>query len=228
MIIATGSRGFVGSNLMNRLSEKHEVSGLDRGGIFNPQEGDIVFHCACDGDARGSNANIVNHTKDNIGIFTQILQTSIDRGVKRFVYISSAGVTWEKTVYAIEKLACEEILKLLSSIHGFEYVIVRPHNLFGEGMNLGDKSRNVIANFIKKTVNEEPLEIIGDPKTTRQFTYIGQLIDILEGCIDKHTNETLTVGSGVETSVEDLKYMITNLYKTMKWVDRGLENESDY
>lgn len=199
----TGASGFVGTNLVNRLGDKGDQS--------------IVFHLACDGDSRGSNNNIVEHTENNILLFTKVLQQSIKDGLKRFIYVSSAGVTWEKTVYAIEKLACEEILKLMASIHGFEYVIVRPHNLFGEHMKLEDKNRNVIANFIRERLAGNEVEIIGDPHATRQFTYIGQLIDVLEESITKNTNQTITVTSGVETSIEDLDYMITNLIKTIKW-----------
>lgn len=199
----TGASGFVGQNLSKRLGDKGTP--------------DIVFHLACDGDARGSNYNIVCHTQDNLLLFVETLDRAIKEGLKRFIYISSAGVTWEKTVYAIEKLACEEILKLMASIHGFEYVIVRPHNLFGEHMNLKDKNRNVIANFIRERLAGNEVPIIGDPHTTRQFTYIEQLIDVLEESIVKNTNQTITVTSGVETSIEDLDYMITNLVKTIKW-----------
>jgi UDP-glucose 4-epimerase len=204
----TGASGFVGKNLVNRLSESHNVSDI----------GDVVIHLACDGDSRGSNERIVEHTKNNIGIFTEILEQSIKEGVKRFIYISSSGVTWEKTVYAVEKLACEEILKLMAQKHGFEYVIIRPHNLFGEHMNLKDKNRNVIANFIKKRLAGEQVEIIGDVKATRQFTYIGDLVNAIEKSLTENTNQTITVTSGIETSIEDLDYMITNLVKTIKWV----------
>jgi len=215
----SGASGFVGTNLVNKLSEKHKIS------TVMTNDTDAVIHLACDGDARGSNERIVEHTHNNLLIFTEILEEAIRNKVKRFIYISSAGVTWEKTVYAIEKLACEEILKLMANKHGFEYVIIRPHNLFGENMNLGDKNRNVIANFIKRTIAGEEVEIIGSPKATRQFTYIGQLIDEIEKSLTENTNQTITVTSGIETSIEDLDYMIKNLYKTILWVQSSLTTE---
>jgi nucleoside-diphosphate-sugar epimerase len=181
---------------------------------------EVVIHLACDGDSRNSNKNLVEHTKNNIDIFTEVLDRACHCLVDRFIYISSVEAEKELNVYAIEKRTNEKILKVMESLYGFEYVIIRPHTLFGENMNLNDKNRNVIANFIKKTIAGEDIEIIGDPKTTRQFTYIGQLIDVIEKSLTDNTNKTITVSSGIETSIEDLDYMIKNLYKTIKWVEK--------
>jgi len=209
----TGESGFVGQNLKKRIDLSPQSDNL------------VVFHLACDGDSRGSNKKLVEHTKNNLLLFTEVLEDSIGKGLKRFIYISSSEAETEHNVYSIEKRACEKLLVVMAKEYGFEYVIVRPYTLFGEEMNIGDKNRNVIANFIKKTILGEPIEIIGDIKATRQFTYIGQLIDVLEDCITNHTNETVTVTSGIETSVEDLDYMIKNLYKTIKWVGGKIKNE---
>lgn len=206
----TGVSGFIGTNLKERLGDKGTP--------------DIVIHLACDGDSRASNSNIVEHTENNLVLFIKVLDEAIKNKVKRFIYISSVEAEKELNVYAIEKRANEKILQVMAKEYGFEYVIIRPHTLFGEHMNLNDKNRNVIANFIKKTIAGEPVEIIGDTKTTRQFTYIGQLIDVIEQSLTENTNQTITVSSGIETSIEDLDYMIKNLYKTIKWVDKNASN----
>ncbi len=214
-ILCTGASGFVGTNLVNKLSEKYEVSTT-----FPSFETDVVIHLACDGDSRASNSHITEHTENNTLIFVKVLEDAILSGIKRFIYISSAEAEKELNVYAIEKRANEKILEVLAKEYGFEYVIIRPHTLFGEHMNLTDKNRNVVANFIKKTISGEEVELIGDQKTTRQFTYIGQLIDVIEKSLTENTNQTITVTSGIETSIEDLDYMIKNLYKTIKWVEK--------
>lgn len=212
-IFISGSSGFVGKNLVDRLNENHNVftfhPGFDLG---------AVIHLACDGDSRASNSHIVEHTENNLVLFIKTLDEAIKNGLKRFIYISSVEAEKELNVYAIEKRANEKILQVMAKEYGFEYVIIRPHTLFGEHMNLQDKNRNVIANFIKKTIAGEDVEIIGDVKATRQFTYIGQLIDVIEQSLTENTNQTITVNSGIETSIEDLDYMIKNLYKTIKWV----------
>ena len=214
-ILVTGSSGFVGTNLVNKLSEKHNVSTT-----FPTHTTDVVIHLACDGDSRSSNSNLIGHTQNNIGIFTEVLEDSIVNSVKRFIYISSIEAEKELNVYAIEKRANEKILQVTANEYGFEYVIIRPHTLFGENMNLNDKNRNVIANFIKKTIAGEEVEIIGDVNATRQFTYIEDLVNAIEKSLTENTNQTITVTSGIETSIKDLDYMIKNLYKTIKWVEK--------
>lgn len=200
--------GFVGRNLKQRL-----------GDTGTP---DVVFHLACDGDSRGSNRKIVEHTRSNIGIFTEVLEDSISKGLKRFIYISSSEAETEHNVYAIEKAACEKLLKVMAKEYGFDYVIVRPSNLFGEHMKFEDRQRGVIANFIRCKVTGEPFTII-DPTVTKKFTYIGDLVDVLVEAITDHTNETITVTSGIETSIGDLAYMVDHLYETMLSVK--LKNE---
>jgi len=207
----SGYTGFVGKNLVNKLSEKHEVT----------DKGDIVIHLACDGDSRASNSHIYEHTTNNLLLFTKVLEEAIKNGLKRFIYISSIEAEKELNVYAIEKRANEKILEVIAKEYGFEYVIIRPHTLFGEQMNLNDKNRNVITNFIKKTIKGEEVEIIGDINATRQFTYIGDLVNAIEKSLTENTNQTITVTSGIETSIKDLDYMIKNLYKTIKWVEKN-------
>jgi nucleoside-diphosphate-sugar epimerase len=217
-ILITGASGFVGTNLVNKLSEKHNVRCVDRDDTFTLSGRDIVIHLACDGDSRASNSHIKEHTKNNLLLFTEILEAAINAGVKRFIYISSIEAEKELNVYAIEKRANEKILQVIAKEYGFDYVIIRPHTLFGEHMNLNDKNRNVIANFIKKTITGEEVEIIGDVNATRQFTYIEDLVKVIENSLTENTNQTITVTSGIETSIKDLDYMIKNLYKTILWV----------
>lgn len=213
-ILITGHTGFMGKNLMNKLSENHEVWGWSGDGELNCNV-DVVIHCACDGDSRNSNKNFKEHTNNNLILFCNVLDEAI-KHKSRFIYISSIEAEKELNVYGIEKSTCEKILKCICN----EYVIIRPHTLFGEHMNLNDKNRNVIANFIKKTIAGEEVEIIGDVNTTRQFTYVEDLTNTIEKSLTENTNQTITVTSGIETSIKDLDYMIKNLYKTIKWVEK--------
>lgn len=209
-----GLTGFVGKNLEPRIK------------AF-PETKDIIFiHLACDGDSRGSNRKLVQHTMSNTLLFTVELMKAVGLGVKRFIYISSVEAEKELNVYAIEKRANEKILQVMAKEYGFDYVIIRPHPLFGKYMNLEDKNRNVIANFIKKTIKGENVDIIGDVNATRQFTYVEDLIDAIEKSLTDNTNQTITVTSGIETSIKDLDYMIKNLYKTIKWVKNASNNKT--
>ena len=55
------------------------------------------------------------------------------------------------------------------------YVIFRPHNVYGELQNIGDRYRNVLGIFINQIMRGEPLSIFGDGTQTRAFSYVGDV-----------------------------------------------------
>ena len=79
----------------------------------------------------------------------------------RFIYSSSSSVYGKQDVpfresmipqpediYGITKAAMENSTKVMSSVYGFRYVIIRPHNVYGPRQNLSDPYRNVVGIFI--------------------------------------------------------------------------------
>ena len=59
------------------------------------------------------------------------------------------------------------------------YVIFRPHNVYGERQNIGDRYRNVLGIFMNQILRGEPLTIFGDGEQTRAFSYVGDIIDAI-------------------------------------------------
>jgi UDP-glucose 4-epimerase len=55
---------------------------------------------------------------------------------------------------------------------GMNYIIFRPHNVYGERQNIGDRYRNVIGIFMNQILRGENITIFGDGEQTRAFTYI--------------------------------------------------------
>src|SRR5690606_4619561 len=55
---------------------------------------------------------------------------------------------------------------------GLDYVIFRPHNVYGENQNIGDKYRNVIGIFMNQIMQGSPMTIFGDGSQQRAFSYI--------------------------------------------------------
>ena len=211
-----GHKGFVGKNLIERLVNKHPLRGFGREDTLNFYNVDCVIHLACDADSRNSNTHIESAVENNIGIFSKVLAEAIRKNVKRFIYVSSIEAETEHNVYAICKSACEKILR----VSGMEYVIVRPCNLYGPYMDLKDKHRNVIANFMRCLRDKEPMEIIGDGFTFYQFTYIKTLIDELEKALTEYTHQTITVGNGPLISINELTQLLEGITTTWDWVKK--------
>ena len=65
-----------------------------------------------------------------------------------------------------------------TSMFGLDYVIFRPHNVYGERQNIGDRYRNVIGIFMNQIMRGEPMTIFGDGTQTRAFTYVGDVAPV--------------------------------------------------
>jgi UDP-glucose 4-epimerase len=108
--------------------------------------------------------------------------------------------------YGIAKLAVEQELKISHDLFGLNYIIFRPHNVYGERQNIGDKYRNVIGIFMNQIMNGEPLTVFGDGGQTRAFTYIRDAAPIMAESIQIKDayNQIFNVGSDKPISVNTL------------------------
>ena len=81
--------------------------------------------------------------------------------------------------YGIAKYAVELDLKAANEMFGLNYIIFRPHNVYGEHQNIVDKYRNVIGIFMNQILNNQPLSVFGDGLQTRAFSYIDDVAPII-------------------------------------------------
>jgi nucleoside-diphosphate-sugar epimerase len=213
MIACTGSRGFLGKNLLDRLKNVKE---FNRGDELLLDGVDTVIHLACDADSRNSNKNLPNSVHDNTGVFVDVLAEALHCGVKRFIYISSIEAEDEKNVYGICKRANEKILQ----VSGIPYVIIRPCNLYGKYMDLHDEKRNVVANFMRSLKEHKPLNIIGDGSKSYPFTFVKPVVDTIIESLTQYTNQTLTVGSSLYISINQLANLLEGITTTWDWVKK--------
>src|SRR5262249_27124532 len=153
--------------------------------LFEKHAIDYVFHLAAYA-AEGLSHFIkrFNYQNNLIGSIN-LINASVNYGVKCFVFTSSIAVYGsaqppmiEETMplpedsYGIAKYAVECELKTSYEMFGLNYIIFRPHNVYGEHQNIGDRYRNVIGIFMNQIMRGQPLTIFGDGSQTRAFTYI--------------------------------------------------------
>ena len=89
---------------------------------------------------------------------------------------------------------------------GMDYVVFRPHNVYGENQNIGDKYRNVIGIFMNQIMQGQPLTIFGDGTQTRAFSYIDDVaIPIAKSVnIPAAYNQVFNIGADKPYAVNDL------------------------
>jgi len=240
-ILIPGSRGLVGSNLYKRLLEEgHSVYGMDLvegcdlrdkvkvDALMQKISPDYVYMLAAEASESTSQTSPIHMTENNSGIFVNVLTSAINAGVKKFLYTSSAAVYGEanvpykedgptipKDVYGVNKLACEQMLKIMAKVHGFKYTIFRPHNIYGEGQNMSDPTRNVVALFMRNIIEKRPYKLFGNGEMRRAFSYVGDVVEVLvEALSMKFDNITLNVGSCNDISIKELSDMIQEIAGT--------------
>ena len=80
---------------------------------------------------------------------------------------------------------------------GLDYVIFRPHNVYGARQNIGDRYRNVVGIFMNQILQGQPMTIFGDGTQTRAFSYIDDVAPVMAAAIDAAAawNQVFNVGA---------------------------------
>jgi UDP-glucose 4-epimerase len=153
--------------------------------LFEAHQFHYVYHLAAYA-AEGLSPFIrrFNYTNNLIGS-VNLINESVKHGARCFVFISSIAVYGTNQLpmredltpepedpYGISKYAVELNLHAAHRMFGLNYVIFRPHNVYGEGQNLGDRYRNVVGIFMNQVMQGESMTIFGDGLQTRAFSYI--------------------------------------------------------
>lgn len=236
-ILIFGASGLVGTNLTKRLLlEGHTVFSHRGRKDFDLRDKqkteeyiqlnspDIVYMCAANAAESRGQVSPIDMTERNINIFLNVLIPSINAKVKKFIYTSSVAVYGEaevpyseddilkpKDIYGINKLACEQMLKVLSKVHKFDYTIFRPHNIYGPHQDMSNPYKNVVALFMRNIMENKPITIFGEGKMKRAFSYVDDVVDVLIGAVDGLTNQTINVGSSIDYGIDELLQKIETI-----------------
>ncbi len=132
-----------------------------------------------------------NYTNNLLGSMN-LINAAVNYETECFVFTSSIAVygsaqtpmTEETTPqpedpYGIAKYAVELDLHSAHEMFGLNYVIFRPHNVYGELQNIGDKYRNVVGIFMNRLLQGQPMPIFGDGEQQRAFTYVQDIASIM-------------------------------------------------
>ena len=112
--------------------------------------------------------------------------------------------------YGIAKYAVELDLHAAHQMFGLDFVIFRPHNVYGEHQNIGDRYRNVIGIFLNRLMQGQPMPVFGDGTQTRAFSYIADIAPVIARAPDVPAarRETFNVGADQAYSVNELAKVV--------------------
>lgn len=201
------------------LVEKHQVelvtgSITDAATCLRAAEGiDYILHQAAIPSVPRSVQEPVATTEANINGTLHLLEAARTNKVKRVVFAASSSAYGEKapglakvetmnpdplSPYAVQKLACENFLRVYHGVYGLETVALRYFNVFGPRQDPKSQYAAVIPNFVTATIKGTPATIYGDGLQSRDFCFIENVIEAnLLACTAKDApGEVMNIACG--------------------------------
>lgn len=193
--------------------------------MFAQKQFDYVFHLAAYA-AEGLSHFIkrFNYTNNVIGS-VNLINAAVNHGAKGFIYTSSIAAYGHIPAatpaletdppqpidsYGIAKYAVERELFASREMFGLDYIIFRPHNVYGERQNIGDRYRNVVGIFINQCLKGEPLPLFGDGQQIRSFSYVGDVAPVIAESwrVADARNQIFNLGSDHLCTIEGLARLV--------------------
>ncbi len=189
---------------------------------------DIILHQAALGSVPRSIADPVTSNRSNITGFLNMLTAAKDAGIKRFVYASSSSVYGDSTElpkveertgkllspYAAMKMTNELYAGVFARTYGMETIGLRYFNVFGRRQDPDGAYAAVIPKWISALLNDDVVYINGDGETSRDFTYIDNVIqmNLLAGMTTntRAFSEAFNVAVGGRNTLNELYVTISN------------------
>lgn len=233
-IVVTGSSGFMGQSCMDALTQRFKgkaIFGLDKAQndidlsnrnlaerYMHTLETDILFHFAADARESRSHYEPLSSLDNNLVAYMNTLVAAIKHGLKRVVLISSIAAYGAGRVpfletdplrpidtYGAMKAAMEHVTQDLCDVNDVEFVIFRPHNVYGPGQSLTDPHRNLFGIWMNQVLHGKPISIVGEGHQRRQFSYIEDVTRVIVGLgLDPEArNRVFNVGANAAMQVID-------------------------
>jgi len=130
--------------------------------------------------------------------------------------ISEDALVAPVSAYGADKAACELHARVAGAAHAIPTVGLRFFNLYGPRQDRRSPYSGVIALFAERLARGEPVEIFGDGKQIRDFTYIGDAVAALDRALGVVSTDApvFNVCTGKGTTVRRLAKIMARIYKT--------------
>jgi UDP-glucose 4-epimerase len=195
-----------------------EASVIDRASVGS----DYIFHQAalritqCAEDPVRAVKVMIEGTQN-------VLESAVRHGVAKVLVASSASVYGEpavlpmresdafnnRTIYGAAKIANEQMSRAYAEMYGLRYLALRPFNVYGPRMDAFGVYTEVMIRWLERLGRGEAPLIFGDGAQTMDFVYAGDVARAyLLAATSDATDDVLNVGSGTETSLTELCYLL--------------------
>lgn len=192
------------------------------------KEVDMVFNLAVRNIIVSTTSPRLDFQVNTGGTFNVLLAAKT-HGIERVIYTSSASVYGNSRYlpineddhlspinpYAASKLSGENYCAAFYETYGLPVVVVRYSNVYGINQSPLNPYCGVVSKFFESVINGAAPQIHGDGEQTRDFTFVKDVVEatMLAALSPKAVGEIFNVGSGKETSVNELVKLIGNVFQ---------------
>jgi len=193
--------------------------------VFRRERPVIVCHHAAQMDVRRSVRDPVFDAETNILGTLNVLRHAIKYGVRKVLFASSGGAVYgepEKlpvsedhlvrpaSPYGISKAVGDEYLRYFRDADGLEFVSLRYANVYGPRQDPYGEA-GVVGIFTQRMLLGEQPIINGNGRQTRDFVYVDDVVEANVAAVTKAARGIYNVGTGKETSVNELFSLLAGL-----------------
>ena len=218
---------------LNSLNLKNTIYGdvglednLEHIKNFNP---DVCFHLAAQSSVVISVEDPLLDFEHNLLQPVQLIKTLLDTDCKQFIFTSSGGTIFGEpdviptsevdyggepaSPYGLAKKKLNELIEIMLEDEEMSYSIMNLANVYGPRQDPHGEA-GVMSIFTGKLLNNETPTIFGDGEQTRDYVYVLDVVDALIKSSESDENLFLNIGTGIETSVNEL---VSILSQKISW-----------
>jgi UDP-glucose 4-epimerase len=181
---------------------------------------EVVYHLAAQMDVRVSVARPAFDAEVNVVGLINVLEGARVAGARKVVFASSGGTIYGDVApadlpakeshpqvplspYGVTKRVALDYLNVYRELYGLEFTALALGNVYGPRQDPHGEA-GVVAIFAGRLLADEPCTIFGDGSQTRDYVYVDDVVDAFVRSTSKGGGLLVNVGTGVETSVNDL------------------------
>jgi UDP-glucose 4-epimerase len=198
---------------------------------------DVVFHTAAQVDVVESTRAPFVDMDNNVKGTLSVCEAARRNDVSKLVYSSSAAVYGNAdsfpideaqpirplSPYAVSKYCGELYMTAYHNLYGLSTLCLRYFNVYGPYQRPENAYSGVISTFFYNATRKAPLQIHGDGNQTRDFVYVRDVANAnLLAASSDAVNSVVNIGSGRETSINELAMMI----KKIALSDSSIEHDA--
>jgi UDP-glucose 4-epimerase len=179
---------------------------------------EAVFHLAAQIDVRKSTADPAFDARINVEGTINVLEAARAAGARRFVNTSTGGAIYgegqilpapedhpvaPEAPYGLSKFCAENYCEIFRRMYDLSAVSLRYGNVYGPRQDpLGEAG--VIAIFCGRALAGEDPMVFGDGLQTRDYIYVGDVVDANLAAAERDVTGAINIGTGVQTNVLEL------------------------